>query len=300
MKRYSKIICLATWFVIALYGWNSSLPAQTGSTDKLVDSLIRVRKINDKTVIVSLGPDAVTAIATKKGIVVIDAGLSASLTSKYREIIQREFKRDDFTYLINTHGHRDHTWGNIAFGDAVIIGQENCLKEMSDQLKDPEKVKAGLLRLVNEYDKELKTLTPGTDDWDEAFCQKARYQYAYRDVLNNGIIKKPTVTFTDTLNMDMGDVTFHLIWFGTAHSESDILVFIPGLKLLMVGDLFSKYGRPSIPERNMTNTDRWLKVMDWVEARSEKIVTIIGGHGQVLTKEDLDSFDHFVRKTAGH
>jgi glyoxylase-like metal-dependent hydrolase (beta-lactamase superfamily II) len=96
----------------------------------------------------------------------------------------------------------------------------------------------------------------------------------------------------------MGDVTFRLIYFGKAHSESDILIHVPELKLLMVGDLFSPYGRPGIDDDERSDTDRWLYVMDWVGERQANIDLVIGGHGQLMTTKDLNSFKNFVQKSA--
>jgi glyoxylase-like metal-dependent hydrolase (beta-lactamase superfamily II) len=287
------------WIVFSFISCYPILFAQD-STSRLVDSLITVQKINEKTILIGLGADAVTAIAAQKGIVVIDAGISGTLTAKYRKIIEREFGRTDFAYLINTHGHHDHTGGNRVFTDVRIAGHENCLNEISGQWKDPEKVKAALLKVVNEYDKELQTLEPGTDEWNDVYSQKARYQYAYCDALNNYPLVKPDVLFNDTLDINMGDITIQLIYFGKAHSASDILIHIPELKLLMVGDLFSHYGRPSINDDERSEVDRWLKVMEWVEERQENIDVIIGGHGQLMTIKDLNSFKNFVQKSAGN
>ena len=68
--------------------------------------------------------DKVIAIASKKGLVVIDTGIAPSLARKYRKIIEREFDRSDFLYVINTHYHYDHSNGNQVFADAEIIGHE--------------------------------------------------------------------------------------------------------------------------------------------------------------------------------
>lgn len=291
--KIGKIVCI----VLTIISCYQILCAQD-STSQLVDSFITVQRINEKTILIGLGADAVTAIATQKGIVVIDAGISGSLTVKYRQIIEHEFSRSDFAYLINTHGHHDHTGGNRVFTDARITGHENCLKEISGHQKDPEKVKAALLKVVSEYDQELQTLEPGTEEWNDVYSQKERYQYAYYDALNNDPIVTPDVLFSDTLNFNMGDVTFHLIYFGKAHSESDILIYIPELKILMVGDLFSPYGRPSIDDNERSETDRWLYVMDWVGERQANIEVIIGGHGQLMTTKDLNSFNNFVQKSA--
>ncbi len=244
-----------------------------------------------------MGYDAVTAISTQKGIVVIDAGISTGLTAKYRKIIENEFQRNNITYLINTHGHPDHTGGNGIFADAVIVGHENCFKEISSQLKDPERVKSSLKKIVNDYDKELQSLISGTNEWENVFCQKTRYQYAYNDALKNSPVAKPSFTFDDSLDIDMGDMTFNLIYVGKAHSKSDILIHIPEKKILMVGDLFSKYGRPGISFDNKQYTERIVKATDWIENRWADIDIVIDGHGQIMSKEDLLSFISYVRKS---
>ena len=60
-------------------------------TDRLIDSLIEVKRINEKTLLITFGYDAITAVNTNKGIVVVDAGISPGLTSRYRKIIEKEF-----------------------------------------------------------------------------------------------------------------------------------------------------------------------------------------------------------------
>jgi glyoxylase-like metal-dependent hydrolase (beta-lactamase superfamily II) len=263
---------------------------------QLTDSFINVRKLNDKTILIRMGYDAVTAISTQKGIVVLDAGISAGLTEKYRKIICNEFQQNNVAYLINTHGHPDHTGGNSIFSDAVIVGHKNCSDEISQQWKEPYKVKTSLLKIVNNYEKELGTLGQGTAEWNNVFCQKTRYQYAYNDVLKNISVTKPNLTFSDSLDIDIGDVKFNLIYFGKAHSESDIIVHIPEMKILMVGDLFSKYGRPGIPDMNKLFSEKWMTAEKWIENRMNNIEIIITGHGEILSKDDLISFNNFVKK----
>lgn len=262
-----------------------------------IESFIKTEKLNNRTILIRMGYDAVTSISTQKGIVVIDAGISTGLTEKYRKIIENEFKKSDFAYLINTHGHIDHTGGNSVFAGAVIVGHENCIDEISEQWKDPEKVKTSLRKILNDYDRELDNLAPETNEWNSVFCQKARYQYAYNDVLNNRIVTKPDLTFSDSLNLDMGDEKINLFYFGRAHSESDIIVHIPSEKILMVGDLFSRYGRASIPVKNSQFAQDWIQAVDWIEDRWNDIEIIISGHGEILSKEDLLSFNNYIRRS---
>jgi cyclase len=293
MRKKRIIFILSGLFALvisSLFAWSNPLSAQNNISARFPDSLIKVERLNNGTVLIRMGYDAITAIATQKGIVVIDAGISTGLTAKYRKIIENEFQGNDISYMINTHGHTDHTGGNSIFADAVIIGHEKCLYEISNQWKDPEKIKSALNKIVKDYDKELSALVPGTPEWIEVFCQKTRYQSAYNDALNNITVAKPNKTFSDILDIDVGDVTLNLIYFGKAHSESDIIIHIPQKKILMTGDLFSRYGRPSIPDINKQIDERWIKVTAWIEQRWSDIEIVITGHGQILSKEDLQSF----------
>lgn len=276
----------------------SSLSAQTDAMSENIDEFIEVIHLNDRTIVVKLGADAVTAVATQKGIVVIDAGISNSLTSKYRKFIEKEFNRNDFAYLINTHSHPDHTGGNQVFSDAVIVGYEKCAGEMAGNWKNPEKVKSSLSRIANDYKKRLDTLKAGSAEWKEMMCQKIRYRSAYNDLINGFRISPPTLNFSDSMSIDMGNATLNLVYFGKAHSEDDIIIHIPELKILMVGDLFSGYGRPAIDKNNKTSVARWLAVMNNIEARMNSIDTIIGGHGEIMSKEDLQAFYQHIRKYA--
>jgi cyclase len=262
---------------------------------KKIDEFIKVIQVSDRVLVVKMGVDAVAAIATQKGIVVIDAGISHSLTAKYRNVIARELKRNDFAFLINTHAHPDHIGGNQVFSDVVIIGHENCLSEISKNWQNPEKRKSNLLKIVDNYDNELYKLIPDSDEWNRVFCQKIRYQQAYND-LSDHVITKPVVTFNERLNIFMGNAALNLTYFGKAHSESDIIIHIPELKLLMTGDLFSPGGNPSIGDVDKQDVAQWKSVMQEIMVRRNEIVKVIGGHGQIMSIKDLDSFDKYIEK----
>ncbi|MEI6749383.1 MAG: MBL fold metallo-hydrolase [Bacteroidota bacterium] len=300
MKSKFIPICLIVLFMAGMFSlpaWNN-LRAQTNAFCKKTVNYIEVVKLKENVIIVKLGSDVITAIAARKGIVVIDAGISNSLTSNYRSIIEKEFKRNDFAYLINTHSHPDHTGGNQMFSDAIIIGHENCAIEMSEYWKDREKVKSDWIKTINQYTQNLDTLNTYSRDYKELMCQKIRYESAYNDLANGFCITPPTLTFNDSLTIDMGDAKLNLYFFGRAHSGSDIIIHIPELKILMTGDLFSRYGRLSMADSEKRDTERWLKVVKWIENRWTNIDLIIGGHGQIMHKEDIQAFNKNIRKYA--
>ncbi|MBK6965214.1 MAG: MBL fold metallo-hydrolase [Bacteroidales bacterium] len=265
--------------------------ASSDDVSPKIDSLIEIHKLNEQCSLINFGYDAITAINTSKGIVVIDAGISTGLTSRYRKIIENEFQGSNFACVINTHGHPDHVGGNSVFSESVIIGHSNCSEEIAGQWKNPEKVIKSLNSVVEGCEVKLKASEPGTQEWNENFTQKIRYLNAYNDARNMVPVRQPDSTFSDSLNLDMGNVRLEMFYFGKCHSTSDILIFLPGMKILFIGDLFFKYGRPSLNDNLMTDRDRWKKSAQWLENRMDHIEFIICGHGQMLSIDDLKDFN---------
>ncbi|HRZ76997.1 MAG TPA: MBL fold metallo-hydrolase, partial [Bacteroidales bacterium] len=131
-------------------------------------------------------------------------------------------------------------------------------------------------------------------DWNQAFMEKLRYQYALEDTKGPGFIRKPSLTFADSLRLDLEDMVIEMKHFGICHSKSDLLIYVPELKLLFTGDLFFKYGRPSINYEQNRDKAQWLSAVQWIQARTSDIETIIGGHGELLSKEDLTRFTQLI------
>lgn len=275
------ILAIALTSAWLIYGRNNVI-------DDSIGKYIKTTKIGDRVLLVGLGYDAIIAIVSQKGLIVVDAGMSNSLTAKYRKIIETNFGRNDFAYLINTHSHQDHTGGNQVFSEATIMGHQNCPAEMANYWKNREGIKSSLAGIIQKRQKDLKGLKPGSEDWTEVFCKKTCSQYAFNDLAKDRIVTPPKLTFSDSLTVPVGDMTLNLFYFGPAHSTSDILIHIPELKLLLTGDLFSKSGYASVEKELLkegsASRERSVK---WLLSRWGNIETAIGGHGQVMTRDDL-------------
>lgn len=263
---------------------------KSDKNEAFTDSLIQVKQVHDKVILIRFGADAITAINTKNGIVVVDAGISETLTAKYRSRIENRFKKNVFIYLINTHGHSDHTGGNKVFNDATIVGHQNCGKEMEKQWENPEKALEGIKNVVDEYTANLQAEPLHSMDWEHLFTQKMRYQNAYTDALHCIPLTKPVFAIQNYHKLAAGEFSLELMYFGKAHSESDLLIFIPELKMVFTGDLFGQYGRPFFEKSDRENAGEWTNSLAWLRQRIEQIDMVIGGHGLVMKREDLLAF----------
>lgn len=237
-----------------------------------------------------MGSDAVAAVNTPEGIVVIDAGISTGLSSRYKKLIEKEFKGKDFIYLIYTHGHSDHFGGSSAFRSAVFIGQENLALEMNKYINNPHK-KESLRKIAEDYNQKLKT---SADQKEEYFCQKARYLSAYEDQVNKTGFLKPDISFTDTMNLNAGGLSFEMKWLGQYHSLSDIFIYIPQMKILFSGDIFNPYGQGNRSEDTRRDPVQNMLTVKWLNDRINGIQTVISGHGDKYNPDE--SLKYFLKK----
>lgn len=216
------------------------------------DLPLHQKKPSEKVLIVWTGDHmqtvSVVAIATKKGIVVIDTSLSRSNDARIKRVIEKELGRSDFKYLINTHYHSDHTSGNQIYSDATIIGHKNLLEGMNQAFAGN-----GLSNLVDKYEARVKSfeealthVEPQSDEYKYG-CERITYlKMAVEDYKRGFIPAYPSVLFEKSLTIDMGDITLQLYSFGGMHTDSDIVIFVPEEGLVAVGDMAPDRMLPSI------------------------------------------------------
>ena len=179
---------------------------------------------------------ATVAIATEKGIVVVDTLGIPAVDADLRKVIARELGRKDFKVLINTHEHGDHTGGNAVYADCAIVGHELAGPGMAAEYGDRQQ---GLEWNENYYAGLKADLIKEPPDSPAA---KRLREEMILNRLNHAVYLAgaapvpPTLTFNDRMTLVMGDTTFELYYIGGMHTASDIAVLVPEAGLLLTGD----------------------------------------------------------------
>ena len=190
---------------------------------------------------------------TNAGIIVGDAGVlvidSLRVPSFARYLIQdvRRITEKPVQYVIDTHAHWDHSWGNEEFPDATIIGHENCYEEMVDV----------------EWNKQWreKVVSDGL-----AWSEEAR-------LVN---ITPPNLTFETSMRLYFGGRELRLMYFGKAHTSGDIFIHLPAEKLIFTGDVIQDRRVPYLGDSypaEWPETDDRLVALD--------VEQFVSGHGPV-------------------
>lgn len=222
-----------------------ALPAS--SAEEVAGLPLHVQRLDPKTVRVWIGDYVsttnVVAFATAKGVVVVDTTGVPKIDRDLRRVIARELGRSDFTTLINTHEHGDHTGGNSAWADTVIVAHERCAAGMRRTPADREQILSWQVQHLADLEKDLAKHPAGSVEARKAAEQLTFARLNHEVWTANAEPVIPKKTFADRMTLDMGDTTFELSYIGGMHSASDIAVFVPSRGLLMTGD---------------TMADRWL------------------------------------------
>ena len=228
------------------------------------------------------------------GVLVVD---TASTPSSARALIAeiRQLTPKPVKWIVNTHFHWDHYWGNQAFVEAFpnveIISSRRTRQDMERMglgnpllarwsVEIPETIADWKRQLTEttELDRRQR-LTERIQGWEAALLELK----AIRPVL-------PTLTFERRLVLHSGARTVELLWLGRGHTAGDMVVYLPQDHVMATGDLLAG-DTPYIAD--ITPYD-WIRTLDTLEKLD--FDAAIPGHGDVVAgKEKLGLWKEYFR-----
>ncbi len=183
-------------------------------------------------------------IVGNKGVAVIDSGGSTRIGRQLREAI-RNVTDKPILYVINTHVHPDHIFGNAAFkqDNPVFVGHEKLAGAMAQR---------------------------------QDIYLRNQKNWVGSDASESEIIS-PTLAVKDSQILDLGGRSLQLTAHPIAHTNNDLTVLDSHTGTLWTGDLLFVERTPSIDG----DIKGWLNVI--AQLRSVNASRAIPGHGPVTT-----------------
>ena len=103
----------------------------------------------------------------------------------------------------------------------------------------------------------------------------------------------PRITFTQEQDVFLGGKEVRARYFGRGHTNGDVMIYFPELKVLHTGDLMAG-SSPLIDYAGGGSLVEWTATLD--EALKMDFDTVIPGHGPIAKKADLVNYRDNVEK----
>jgi glyoxylase-like metal-dependent hydrolase (beta-lactamase superfamily II)/rhodanese-related sulfurtransferase len=110
-------------------------------------------------------------------------------------------------------------------------------------------------------------------------------QYA-RDKAWMTVPTTPDQTFEDKMVLELGGERIEILYLGPAHGPGDVVVWLPGKKLVIAGDM--AFHERMLPIFEYTDTAGWLETWEKFAALNAEIV--VPGHGGPTTMDEVTRY----------
>jgi glyoxylase-like metal-dependent hydrolase (beta-lactamase superfamily II) len=193
-----------------------------------------------------------TFVVTPEGVLVFDADIRTAdqTMAAIRRTTDKKVK-----YVVISHPSGDHATGAWHFREdkPTVIGSRKQMRDLYQQERAEFLERRG-----------------------SAAAQFAAYK--------NAELVHPEIGFDGALTLQFGGLAFQIVEEGSAHSNSDVTMFVPQRRIMAMGDLLNTEIHPGPGESAQvffSNARNWITLLDRIIAKNLPVDTYVPGHGPV-------------------
>ena len=223
-------------------------------------------------------------IVNDSDVVVVDAQFTRVATLEVLAAL-RKITAKPVRYVINTHWHDDHVFGNQvyrdSFPDVQFIAQEHTREDLATLGAANRKGQvsggpAAIAAFQSFLDHGLALDSSKASRSDSAAMLStlaiARQYLAEMPAFHETL---PTLTFSERLTLQVPGRRIELYWFGNGNTRGDAVVWLPEARIVATGDLLTA----PIPFAFGSHLAEWPHALDAIAALHP--VALLPGHGPV-------------------
>ncbi|WP_037607179.1 MBL fold metallo-hydrolase [Streptacidiphilus rugosus] len=201
---------------------------------------------------------SVTVVAGGDGLVVVDTRCSLAEAREVREHL-KEISSAPVRWVVNTHVHFDHVWGNAEFvaprqtPPAQLWGSAEMIAAMRGAATDPEATAF------------KKSLAERNEVWAAKMAELEE------------VVPDHEVRGRHDLDLGGGRVV-SMRQLGRGHTDGDLVLHVPDANVLLMGDLLEQSGDPAFGPDSFPLD--WAPTLDAALALAGPDARFVPGHGE--------------------
>jgi glyoxylase-like metal-dependent hydrolase (beta-lactamase superfamily II) len=187
-------------------------------------------------------------------------------------------------YVVNSHHHPDHTHGNQVFEQAQILGSTNARSGVLQA--DVPSLNRTLAIARAQIRKMQADIAKGEDfAREQSYREQLKSRESYVADLSRLHILAPSVTLDDSLTIKDGERQVEIRFLGEGHTDGDVVLVLPSVKIAFAGDLFFNDAIPNVQDANIL---KWMGTLrDLLKLEAD---TFVPGHGPVGGRKAVERF----------
>jgi glyoxylase-like metal-dependent hydrolase (beta-lactamase superfamily II) len=273
-------VVITVLFAVFVSGW-LWLDARAQTSAPLVSGAHRFEKIVDgiyyatASGTMNVGANS-PVIVTDTEAIVIDSETSPAAG---RALVQdiKAFTDKPVKYVIDSHYHFDHLFGNQVFGpDVQMIGHDHTRVRLQANTMqqytflnsiNPTRLETLRQRIAAERDAQQKS----------TLQRQLQNTQAYIEQVKEVKQTPPNMTFESAMSVYRGARELHLMYLGRGHTDTDVVTFLPKERIVATGDLMES-------------------VISYLGDSYPDFDTVLPGHGVPFKgKTRITSFQNYLR-----
>lgn len=189
-------------------------------------------------------------------------------------------------YVVNSHYHMDHTYGNAEFPGALVVATEttrDLIAERGGELLENARAHPEFLE---EFEAAMRAEPDPARRSDKAL-ELGEWR-ALDAAVAELSLRLPDVTFGGRMVFHGSRRSAELLTYGGGHTPSDAFLYLPAERIAFMGDLVPVATHPSF----FGDADEWLRILERVEQLD--IQTLVPGHGAIGSLADCVATRQYI------
>lgn len=224
-----------------------------------------------------------------ESVLVFDTFMSLQAARDLAEVVQKTLRKP-VRYVVNSHYHKDHTWGNQLFApQATIIS--SCLTRgllLGSRVPDVEKQARELAAEIANL--QAKASAESDDKAKRESMLTAGYYQAFLDSYRELKITPPELGIDKSLTIYGSKRKAELVVPGGGSTAGDLFLYLPEEQILFSGDMVFAGMHPYLSE---SDPGRWRENLKGMQRL--KVRRLVPGHGPVADSTGLAEMIEYLK-----